>query len=324
MTSGKMSRPRRKERNSMATTLAKVATGVGSFAGILLASQALYVFATTPCLPPPDNSGHRFEEDGLVVTNYGTNDARKNGKNEHRNSGDEINCFNLVLIGDSPVEGVGNKTHSEALGGRTAQAFSNMLRKPVRYWSFGKSGLTADGIRVEMTPLLRKTARKYDIHAIVVSCGVNNVLKGDSAALFGKELDSLIDSITASCPITTSIIMLELIDFAYLPFLPWPLSKLLSWRSTSLQKEMKAIVDDREVGRNHVEIASLPKISDFLNDSSNILFDHMKQEEKDALQLSDFYADDNFHPAGHGNIIAGKIIANTYRNMKDQSALKAR
>jgi len=71
--------------------------------------------------------------------------------------------FRIALIGDSPVEGIGNKHHDTALSGETARAFAQkvvvgMKQKPhqhstnkgdcydsVRYWSYGKSGLTARG-----------------------------------------------------------------------------------------------------------------------------------------------------------------------------------
>ena len=45
------------------------------------------------------------------------------------------------------------------------------------------------------------------------------------------------------------------------------------------------------------------------------LLNHLSHEERHALTLADFFADDNFHPANIGNTIVGKILAETYTNL---------
>ncbi len=337
LTRNRPTRRRRKERKSLISSSAQLAAGIIGAAGLVITGQALYVAATTLRLPPPKNSGHDFEQNGLIVEFEASEEAseaseasgasedcyeeeEQTGKildHDHYDDDRQKRSFNLALVGDSPVEGIGNDEHHLALGGKTALAFSELLRKPVRYWSYGKSGLTAAGIRKEMVPLLRRSAKKYDIDAVVLSCGVNNVLQGVSPDAFGGEVDELLDSVIECCTPNTKIIMLALIDFAYLPFLPWPLSKACSWRSQALQKEMEAAVKHRQGGRHCIEIASYPNISELISDSSHHLLHHMNEEDKQSLQLSDFYSDDNFHPAGHGSIVAGKIIAGTYKRIMD-------
>lgn len=313
-------RRRKKDRVSLISSGAQLAAGIIGAVGLVITGQALYVAATTPRLPPPKNSGHDFDEDGLIAEYEASEDGYKEEKKEEENDdgdGSQKRCFNLVLVGDSPVEGIGNDEHHLALGGKTALAFSELLKKPVRYWSYGKSGLTAAGIQKEMIPLLRRSAKKYDIDTVILSCGVNNVLQGVSPDAFRREVDALLGSVIECCSPDTKIIMLALIDFAYLPFLPWPLSKACSWRSQALQKEMEAAVENRQGGRHCIEIASYPNISELINDTSHHLLHHMNDEDKKSLQLSDFYSDDNFHPAGHGSIVAGKIIAGTYKRIMD-------
>jgi len=187
-----------------------------------------------------------FEQNGLIAESEaseaasgasedGYEEEKKEGILDHDHYDDDRQkrCFNLALVRDFSVEGIGNDEHYLALGGKTALAFSELLRKPVRYWKYGKSGPTAAGIQKEMVPLLRRSAKKYDVDAVVLSCGVNNVLQGVSPDAFGREVDALLGSVIQCC---TPIIMLALIDFAYLPFLPGPLSKACSWGSQALQK----------------------------------------------------------------------------------------
>jgi len=307
----------KKKRLASSASCTQIAAGAVGSAGLLLAAQALYVVAVTPRLPPPDNSGHDFEEDGLVVDFSGEYESDTESEIDEE-------TFNLVLLGDSPVEGIGNDTHCTAMGGKTALAFSEVLRRPVRYWSYGKSGLTAEGIEMEMSPLLRRAAIKYRIDAVIVSCGVNNVLQGYSASQFGAEVNDLISSVEECCNAGarararasihhhTRIMMLELIDFKFLPFLPWPFSKVCSWRSQELQKQMEQVVEYRQGQNPAIQMAKLPDIKGLLNDTSNHLLDYMTKEEKERLKLSDFYSDDNFHPAGHGTIVLGKILAQRY------------
>lgn len=281
------------------------ATKIGCAAGLLIASQALFIAITTPRLPPPSNSGHDFDEDGLLLSHeegYEENDAKE---------------FRIVLIGDSPVEGIGNDSHDLALGGQTAKAFSKLLKRPVRYWSYGKSGLTARGVTDEMLPHLQRLSKRMRIDAVVVSCGVNNVLEGiSSAASFGGELRELLCSIRLCCQAITKVLVLELIDFELLPFLPFPLSKLLSWRSKALQKEVENTVKDfnkTDDQMSHVGMAPLPKLEELLGgDREHPLLDHMSKDDKKTLSLNDFFADDNFHPKNNGTTIIGKIIVETY------------
>lgn len=323
-------RRRRKQNGNLISTTSKFGTAIIGAGSLLLASQAIYIAMCTPRLPPPDRSGHEFEEDGLLVCYYPFSSDDNN--NSINNVSQEVPEFLLVLIGDSPVEGIGNDTHCKALGGQTALAFSKLLKRPVRYWSYGKSGLTAKGIKEEMVPLLQRVSTKHDVDAVVVSCGVNNVLIGQSAAPFGEEVCHLLDAIIKHTACHTSIIVMELLDFALMPFIPFPLSKVASWRSKTLQSEMEGIVNSYtqqykyQCSQQHhqqqhrrkgvIGMAYMPPVEEMINDTSHPLLDHITcLEEKNALQLSDFFADDDFHPANHGTIVIGSLLASTYEHL---------
>lgn len=326
-------RRQNKKKRSLVSTATNIASGVIGTASLLIATQALYVALTTPKLPPPPNSGYDFDKEGLLIKYTNTTSDNNNGmettvSQEQQGEKEEANGgntgessdseFRLVLVGDSPVEGIGNKKHCEALGGQTALAFSNLLRRSVRYWSYGKSGLTARGIEESMVPFVQGLSSRYRIDAIVVMCGVNNVLSGHSANTFRKEVLGLLDSLVPCC--SCQIIVIDLIDFALLPFLPFPLSKVLSWRSRVLQTELEAVVKGytNEQGVNGqeklVSIAHMPHVSDVLESGDdNPLLEHITTEEqRNSLSLDHFFADDNFHPALLGNALMGKVIADAY------------
>ena len=306
----------------------------------MLAAELAYVAWKTPRLPPPDKSGHDFERDGILVRCNNGNDNDGTNKDEGNsgriNQDDSDKEFRLVLLGDSPVEGIGNDEHEVALGGQTASAFARVLNRPVRYWSYGKSGLTAGGIEEEIIPLLQRLVTVDHVFpdAIVISCGVNNTLSAHSADRYNGEVTSLLDAIddcfddekskskikmhTDGLP---TIILMGLLDFGLMPFLPFPLSSVLGWKSRSLQRKMEEIVRDRSLyrgcqGRNSrrckVVMAHLPPVSDVLDGSRHDLLEHLDEEEVQSLVMDDFFAADGFHPAKHGTAMLGNIIARTY------------
>jgi len=339
-----------RQRRDKWTLCNTASTAIGA-AGAVLASEALYVVLTTPRLNPPPLSGTDFESDGILVVhcdNESNNDHNDIADNNHNTYNKELR---VILLGDSPVEGIGNETHQEALAGQTAKAISDRYKQNVRFWSFGKSGLTAHGIEQEIVPLMKQIQMKFGrIDLVVLSCGVNNVLWGHSAVTFGKELESLLDSIEQSPGHTTSmsngslhssllvpdVIVMALLDFSYMPFLPYPLSSFAGWRSRALQKEMEHVIQRRNIhkidSKNNnnpndtslhvhvhvhvgVTIAHIPDISTVLMQEDHPLLEDIETDVKRTLQLENFFADDGFHPAKYGTILLGKLISQTYDAM---------
>lgn len=329
-----------RRRKHPAAAVAQAAGAVAGVSALVIAAELAYVAWKTPRLPPPDKSGHDFEPDGILVPCGNSNDIDGTNKDEDNNGraneDDADDEFRLVLLGDSPVEGIGNDEHEAALGGQTASAFARLLHRPVRYWSYGKSGLTAGGIAEEMIPLLQRLVSTENVFpdAVVISCGVNNTLSAHSRDWYGGEVISLLDAIDDCFAHEISnrkgpmhpdelptIILMALLDFSLMPFLPFPLSSVLGWKSRSLQRKMEEIVRDRNVyrgrqGRNSIQckvvMAHLPPVSDVLDGSRHDLLEHLDEEEVQSLVMEDFFAADGFHPAKHGTAMLGSIIARTY------------
>uniref|UniRef100_A0A6V2AR72 SGNH hydrolase-type esterase domain-containing protein n=1 Tax=Ditylum brightwellii TaxID=49249 RepID=A0A6V2AR72_9STRA len=381
--------PRRNNKSSTFTFLrsvSRVASTTATASTVILTAQAAHVAWNTPRLPPPPNSGYDFPIHGLVSM-YREEEEDEQEKyvedgemlnDSHNNDGDSdeekkidrpqssttnsspppspiIHSnqeeVNLVIIGDSPVEGIGNATHRQSLSGQTARHFSKITNRPVRYWSFGVCGLTAKGIKDCMLPLLhqvvdiptgnkgrrhrRRCSNDRKIDAVVVSCGVNNVLWGQSASAFGIELKSLLISIQSSPGCEHAVVLvMGLPDFSRMPFLPWPLSSVVGWRGRALKEEMERVVEEMQLDedgddsnektngskRRRIALATIPEVQDVLGDAQNInttnhpLLDHLRHDPAQlaSLQIQDFFADDGFHPGKHGTILLGNLLSRVY------------
>lgn len=262
--------------------------------------QCLYVVYRTPRLPPPPLSGIDFPKDGIVVLGDGEAESDAHAASDEDCIGytaKKGNEFRLALIGDSPVEGIGNNHHSSALCGETANAFAKRVCDQqgrydcVRYWSFGKSGLTAAGIDSEMVPLLQSTVdfvnettdttREPTLHVIVLLCGVNNVLSLSTPSSFATEVASLLTSIRSHRSLEqTPIILLGLPDFSRLPFLPaWPMAWLLGLKGRRLQQKLEDLIKEirHRTDSINVVLVRIPEVQDVIGsrgylrlDSSNI------------------------------------------------------
>ncbi|KAL7550991.1 hypothetical protein ACHAWF_014197 [Thalassiosira exigua] len=341
--------------------------GAGIAASAVLALQLAWVVWRTPRLPPPPRSGRTFPRKGLVVQARRSGDGEDDDDDKEEEEEDDEDPrregkeFRIVLVGDSPVEGIGNTIHARALGGQTARAFARgaaLLRgcRRVRYWSYGRSGLTARGIETEMVPLLRRVAddRRRDdsgepaVHAVVLLCGVNNVLdRASTPASFRSEVRSLLTSIRARADLEpVPLIVLGLPDFARLSFLPWPLGFALGMRGRAMQRQLEAAVEEarreekRRYGTWRTAAVDIPEVQEVLgtvgylrHDSSESydccqkagllrlrlchpLLDHLEgnidRASLASLQMEDFLCDDGFHPGRHGTTYVGSLIADGY------------
>lgn len=97
------------------------------------------------------------------------------------------------------------------------------------------------------------TSSEEVINAIVLLCGVNNVLDVNStASSFYLDVHRLIRSIRNNPRLMdTPLIVLGLPDFSSLPFLPWPLAFALGWRGRMMQRILEKAI--REIQLNEQE-----------------------------------------------------------------------
>lgn len=283
----------------------------------------------------------------------------------------QLKEFRIVLIGDSPVEGIGNTHHRLALSGSTAKAFAQKVVTInngesfdcVRYWSYGKSGLTAREIEDDMVPHLHRVQKSLTgdnddndkqhtmIHAIVLLCGVNNVLDVKStSSSFHSDVLSLIRSIRNNRHlINTPLIVLGLPDFSKLPFLPWPLAFVLGYRGRMMQRMLERAVrevqlKEREGNTNNKSnvrtlLKVIPDVQYVLGtigyhrcdgDEATLQMRlchpllkylggiRLAQDKIASLRITDFLCDDGFHPGRLGTVYVGNLIREAYEEMMMQ------
>ena len=345
--------------SSIAKKLAKLILRASVTTLAVLILQLVYVVLRTPRLPPPPLSGANFVKEGravaadqngqLIDTNY--TDLKSKPQKE----------FRVVLIGDSPVEGIGNAHHQLATSGQTAKAFAQKLNNCdcVRYWSYGKSGLTAREIEEEIVPHLHYVQQSLlddanvkeegaTIHAIVLLCGVNNVLDVNStSSSFYSDVHSLIRSIRNNPRLSnTPLIVLGLPDFSKLPFLPWPLAFVLGRRGRMMQSMLEKVVGEVQLkeresnnngqGKVRTILKVIPEIQSVLgsigyhcSDGSDATVKmklchpllkylggiQLSQAQIASLDMSDFLCDDGFHPGKLGTVYVGNLIREAYEEM---------
>eukprot|EP00985_Skeletonema_marinoi_P011528 scaffold5487_cov153-Skeletonema_marinoi.AAC.11 len=359
--------------SSAAKKLAKLILRASMTTSAVLVLQLLYVVWKTPRLPPPPLSGVDFVRDGRIVAPNNDGDLVDDNflYKEKKKKQKE---FRIVLIGDSPVEGIGNTHHHLALSGSTARAFAQTLTANdegdhydcIRYWSYGKSGLTAREIEEEMVPYLHRVQdsllqddddddseeQHTMIHAIVLLCGVNNVLDMNStASSFYSDVHSLIRSIRNNNPrlSSTPLIVLGLPDFSKLPFLPWPLAFVLGYRGRMMQtmlekavrevqlKERESIVNNE--GKVRTLLKVIPDVQTVLgtigyhrcdSDDNTLQMKlvhpllkylggiQLTQDKIAALGMTDFLCDDGFHPGKLGTVYVGNLIREAYEELMTQ------
>ena len=84
--------------------------------------------------------------------------------------------FQLMVIGESTMAGVGVKTHEEGFGGELASALAKQLNKNIRWKVYAKNGVTAKRVIEELLPTI--TEKKVDL--IAIGLGGNDAFHGNS------------------------------------------------------------------------------------------------------------------------------------------------
>mmetsp|Transcript_18044 Transcript_18044/g.29552 ORF Transcript_18044/g.29552 Transcript_18044/m.29552 type:complete len:401 (-) Transcript_18044:185-1387(-) len=355
--------------SNVAKKLAKIILRASITTSAVLVLQLIYVVWKTPRLPPPPLSGVDFVREGRMVAPNQDGDLVDDSFVFDETK--QLKEFRIVLIGDSPVEGIGNTHHRLALSGSTAKAFAQKVVTInngesfdcVRYWSYGKSGLTAREIEDDMVPHLHRVQKSLTgdnddndkqhtmIHAIVLLCGVNNVLDVKStSSSFHSDVLSLIRSIRNNRHlINTPLIVLGLPDFSKLPFLPWPLAFVLGYRGRMMQRMLERAVrevqlQEREGNTNNKSnvrtlLKVIPDVQYVLGTIGYHRCDgeestlqmrlchpllkylggiRLAQDKIASLRITDFLCDDGFHPGRLGTVYVGNLIREAYEEMMMQ------
>lgn len=186
------------------------------------------------------------------------------------------------------------------------------------------------------------------IHAIVLLCGVNNVLDLKStASSFYLDVHSLILSIRNNPRLrNTPLVVLGLPNFSRLPFLPWPLTFALGYggrmMQSMLEKAVKEVqLKERESNLNEGRVATVLKVLPDVQSVLGTIGYHrsdggdttlqtklchslltcmggiqLAQDKIASLGMMDFLCDDGFHPGQLGTVYVGNLIREAYEELR--------
>lgn len=179
----------------------------------LLLLQSWYVRQSTPRFPPPLG-----ETTGLIP-------------------GDGP-PLRLLMIGESPVAGVGVQTMQDALVGQTAQRLAQRSGRPVAWTAFGRSGATVHRLTAELLP----DCSTDPVDLVVLAFGVNDTTHMNTPDGFVDDIRVLLEGLRA-CVGPAPALITAVPPLDRFPALPWPLSRFLGSRSHALDAALQTYID---------------------------------------------------------------------------------
>ncbi|MEN3330993.1 MAG: hypothetical protein V7641_358 [Blastocatellia bacterium] len=190
-------------------------------------------------------------------------------------SGDQP--FDLIVLGESPVAGIGAATHESALTGQIASALAACTGRRIRWQAAGLSGATARRALQELVPQM--AGRHAD--AVIIVLGVNDLLEWQGDVRWASNLEELISGVRQQVG-NALIILTGVPPMEYVPAFPRPLKTILGKRAKLLDKASSHIA------------GAIPRVI------------HVSSQ----FELNrDFFCEDGFHPSESGYAQWGKLLA---------------
>jgi lysophospholipase L1-like esterase len=138
----------------------------------------------------------------------------------------------LLLLGESPVAGVGVEFQQQALAGQLAEALAADLGRPVAWRALGENGITAPAACTRLLPEL--DAGAHDLVLLVF--GVNDSTRLSALSSWDAALQRLCHTLAAGgCRVAFSAPP----PIERFTALPWLLRQLLGWRARLLDARLR-------------------------------------------------------------------------------------
>jgi len=183
----------------------------------------------------------------------------------------------LIVLGESPVAGIGATTHEFALTGRTASSLARRTKRSVRWHVFGLSGATAKRTLRDLVPQM--AGKNAD--AVIIVLGVNDVISWRGVSQWTRDVEQLIAGVRQL--VGDSVIILTGVPpMQYFPAIPQPLKYVLGVRARLLDRGSASLA------------AILPRV---IHVSSDVELDRS------------FFCADGFHPSERGYAEWGDFLA---------------
>ncbi len=183
----------------------------------------------------------------------------------------------VLVIGESPVCGVGLSSGDETVAAATARALARLTGRPVAWRAHGLSGATAADALERLLPGIVPAP----VDLVILAFGVNDATAYRSPARFAGDLAALVNASRRKVG-EAAVVIGAIAPLVSFPALPWPLRTILGWRSVALQAAA-----ERLTGR-------LPRLA---------------VERFNAPLGPDLFASDGFHPNLRAHALWGEEIA---------------
>ncbi|MEJ2368641.1 MAG: SGNH/GDSL hydrolase family protein [Acidobacteriota bacterium] len=143
----------------------------------------------------------------------------------------------LVVLGESPVAGIGLADHREGLAARCAAILNESNGEAVAWQALGKSGITAREAASELVPGLG--SKRVDL--LVIALGVNDAISLHSSGRFRRDMKSLLAAAVRETGGSPTIVA-GIPPVKYFPALPQPLRFFLGLRAECLDAVLPEVV----------------------------------------------------------------------------------
>ncbi len=168
--------------------------------------------------------------------------------------------LHFLAVGDSIIAGVGARRIQQSTVGHVARFMSGRLSREINWRAAGVIGASARRVRRDVVPALPQ--QRFD--AILVSVGVNDVLKLERSGRFRRQLLKLIRDLRAHSP-DAVIAYLGLPPLGEFPKLKRPLRWIVGYRV----RKFDAVARDalaRMPDVLHIPMRFSPRLDMFSND----------------------------------------------------------
>lgn len=146
-----------------------------------------------------------------------------------------------LVIGESPVAGIGAPDHASGLAGQFAAGWAGRLGRPVRWRALGQNGLTARTTRSTLVPQVPE--EKVDL--IVVVLGVNDTKDLVPAPVWQREIVGLIADLRARVG-PAAVVVSGVPPMERFPALPPLLREVLGLRARMMDDALRVALAEVE------------------------------------------------------------------------------
>ena len=192
----------------------------------------------------------------------------------------------LVVMGESTAAGVGVATQAEGLAGLLATALARETGRTIFWHVVAASGLNLRQMRRQLVPAVAR----LQPDAILLAAGVNDLLRLQTAAGYGRQLERLVLQLQKKLMGVVPLLVSPVPDVSHFPALPSPLREILGARSHFLQQASGRMCRTMEA------VVQLPRLPE-------------------AAYAAELFAADGFHPGPNGYRLWAELAARELRTL---------